>query len=360
MIKPDQLRILVIVTAVLLVGAVWASLRQDGGSLHQLEGLPLLPGLSERISGLGRIELKGNDAQVTLVTEDGAWVVKSLDSYTADSFKVQSFVRGLVMARRLAAKSSNQDLFSRMGLAGEAITVELFSVSGDLIQSLDLGKRRQRPQEGESETFVFIEADGRVWTAKGLAEASTDPLDWIDRYVANIDGQRIREVSVTPADGAGFLLVRLESKTEKMNVITADGETRGADKTRAKRLMSGLAELQLENLLAAFEIPEEALEIAAVRYTTFDGLVIKLRVLEVEGTSYLRLVANYDETLIEAKAGEAVPAGGMPADHEAARFNSLWRNWAYKISSSRLLDMLVKLEILAAKPIPVPNTEDDE
>ena len=360
MMKPDHLRNLAIVTAVLLAGAVWVSLRPDSGSPDQLQESSLLPGLSGRISDLSRVELKQKDDRVTLALEKGAWVVKSLGSYPADSSKVRSLVQGLVLARRLAPKTSNKSLFGRMGLAEDATTVELFSADGDPILALDLGRRRLRSQEGESETFVFIEADGRAWTAKGLAEASSDPLDWVERVVAAINGARIREVSVAPADGASFLLLRPQPKAEKLSVITADGKIYDADEFRAERLMSGLSGLQLENLLAASEIPEQALEIAAVSYTTFDGLVINLRVLEVEGTSYVRLAAHYEEDLVAAKAGEAVPAGSMPADQEADALNHMWKGWAYKISSSRLSDLLVKLQTLAPQPIPVPDTEDGE
>lgn len=360
MMKPDQLRNLTIVTAVLLVGAVWVSLRPDNGSPDRLRESSLLPGLSGRISDLGRVELKRQDDRVTLGLEEGAWVVKSLGNYPADSSKVRNLVQGLVLARRLAPKSSNKSLFGRMGLAEDATTVELFSADGDLILALDIGKRRLRSQEGESETFVFIETDGRAWTAKGLADASTDPLEWVERVVAAINGDRIREVSVAPADGASFLLLRPQPNAEKLSVISADGETSDADEFRAERLMSGLSELRLENLLAASEIPEQALKIAAVSYTTFDGLVINLRVLEVEGTSYVRLTAHYDETLVAAKAGEAVPAGSMPADQEADALNHMWKGWVYKISSSRLSDLLVKLETLAPQPIPVPDAEDGD
>ena len=360
MIKSDQLRNLVIVTAVLLVGAIWVSLRQGGGLPHRLQGSPLLPGLSGQISDLGRVEMKRKNERVTLALEEEAWVVKSLGDYPADFSKVTSFVQGLVLAQRLVPKSSNKDLFGRMGLAEEAITVELFNQADSSILALDLGKRRLRPQERESETFVFIDADDRAWTAKGLVEASTDPLDWIDRDVTAIHGQRIKEVSVAPANGAGFLLLRPESKSEKLSVITADGETKDADEFRAGRLISGLAELQLENLLAVSEIPEEALEIAVIRYTTFDGLMISLHVIEIEGTSYVRFAAQYDEALIEVGPGQTVPVGSVPADQEADRLNNLWQGWAYKISSSRLSDMLIKLETLAPQPIPVPDPEDGE
>lgn len=358
MMKPGQLRNLAIVTAVLLVGAVWVSLRPDSGLPDQLQGSSLLPGLSGRLADLGRVELKRQDDRVTLALEEGVWVVKSLGNYPADASKVRSLLQGLVLARRLAPKSSNKSLFGRMGLAEDATTVELFSTDGDPILSLDLGKRRLRSQEDESETFVFIEADGRAWTAKGLGETSTDPLDWVERVVAAIRGARIREVSVAPADGASFLLLRPQPKAEILSVITADGETNEADEFRAERLMSGLSELQLENLLAASDIPEQALEIAALRYTTFDGLLIKLRVLEVEGTSYVTLAAHYDEALVAAKVGEAVPAGSMPADQEAHDLNNMWQGWAYRISSSRLLDLLVNMQTLAPQPIPVPDTEE--
>lgn len=360
MMKTEQLRNLAIVTAVLLAGAVWVSLRPDSGSPDRLQDASLLPGLSGRISDLGRVELKRHDDRVTLALEEGAWVVKSLGNYVADSIKVRNLVQGLVLARRLAPKSSNRSLFGRMGLAEDATTIELFSTGGDPILALDLGKRRLRSQEGESETFVFIETDGRAWTATGLGAASTDPLDWVERGVAAINGARIREVSVAPADGASFLLLRPQPKAEKLSVITADSETNEVDEFRAERLMSGLSELQLENLMAASEIPEQALEIAALSYTTFDGLVINLRVLEVEGTSYVRLASHYDEALVAAKAGEAVPAGPMPADQEAEALNHKWKGWAYKISSSRLSDLLVKLQALAPQPIPVPDTEDGE
>lgn len=360
MMKPDQLRNLAIVTAVLLVGAVWVSLRPNDGSPDQLRESSLLPGLSGRISDLGRVELKRKNDRVTLVLEEAVWVVKSLGNYPADSSKIRNLVQGLVLARRLAPKSSNRNLFDRMGLGEDATTVELFSTDGDPILALDLGKRRLRSQEGASETFVFIETDGRAWTAKGLAEASTDPLDWVERVVAAISGVRIREVSLAPADGASFLLLRPQPNAETLSVITADGETNDADEFRAERLMSWLSELQLENLLAASEIPQQALEIATASYTTFDGLVIKLRVLEVAGTSYVRLAAHYDEALVAAKAGEAVPAGSRPADQEADALNHLWQGWAYKISSSRLSDLLVKLQMLAPQPISVPDTEDGE
>ena len=70
MIRPDQLRNLVVVTALLLIAAIWVSLHQDAASPYQLQGDPLLPGLSSQISDLGRLELQGKDDRLTLRIAD--------------------------------------------------------------------------------------------------------------------------------------------------------------------------------------------------------------------------------------------------------------------------------------------------
>lgn len=360
MMKPAQIRGLVVVTAILGVAAVWVSLRDNRPDSDEQTGTKFFSGLAQDISAVRRLELRTDDRAVSLVRNGASWTLGNRRNYPADVPEVTRFLQSLVLARRLAPKSSAVELFSRMGLGEDAIHVFLYDDDGAEILSFDYGKRRLRPQAQTSETFVFQEADGRAWTVTGLEEASADPIAWIERTIANISGGRMREVEVERTDGTRFTITRRNPDSDNWLATFPDREARPADDFRAERLSSALNGLELEDLTANSDIPQDALEIARLDFRTFDGIEINVRVVEIAGTSHIQLAANYDEEQIAVGPEEAVPSGAAPPDEEAAALNRLWEGWAYKISSSRLADMLVDAERLAPEEIPVKTPEESQ
>ena len=204
--RSKALLILILVTVAIVVVAVLAR-REEGGVADA--GKLLFPSLLDKINDVTTVVGVGRGETVTLERDGNRWVVAEKEGYPADQDKVRQLVIGTARLRRIEAKTSNPDLYAKIGLDdlnakdGNAVKYTFKNAAGDSLAEIIIGNSRLgRADPQQSEYFVREPAMAQTWLVQGKLPNAVGALEWLESSILHVDRQRVRQVTVTHPDGA--------------------------------------------------------------------------------------------------------------------------------------------------------------
>lgn len=360
--RSKALLILVLVTVVIAVAAIMA--RRDKSDVSGA-GEPLFPAMLERINDITTVVGVGGGETFTLVREDGRWVVPEKFGYPADQAKARQLVLGTARLQRIEAKTSNPDLYEKIGLddvnaeGGNAVQYSFKNANGDTLAEIVIGNSRLgRADPQQNEYFVREPAMAQTWLVQGKLPDAVGAIEWLDSSVLSVERTRIRQVTVLHPDGA---VVTISKKMPSQRGFDLHDVPEGAELESeyvVSDLGRSLATLDTADVIPASQasIPDGAL---TVEMTTFDGLRVVLRSVEEGDRTLAKVEAFFEESLV---APEFLPGGAQAEGEseslltaeavreEVIRHNNEWKNWIYVLPDYRAKYMSVRKEDMIKQP----------
>ena len=183
---------------------------------------------------------------------------------------------------------------------------------------------------------------------------------WVDSVIVDVRGERVREVTITHADGE---VVRVSKASAELANFDVAGVPDGRELSYpgvANVVGSALRELNLEDVEPAADAPAEQPTI--VEYRTFDGLVVRVTGIERNDESWIsargerrRRASGRGAARRSVAEGAAAPAEGAAApaadpSAEAARINAKVGGWRYKIAGFQYDQMTRRMADLLKPP----------
>jgi hypothetical protein len=341
------------VTALVAVGAMVATQKRAPESA--LEESALFPGLAERVNDVGRIAVKSKDLE-TRVRKDGeGWVIENRDGFPARFDKVKATVVALADLEVLARKTSNKELYPRLGVEGieaepaTSVLVSLADGQDQALAALLVGK----PQSGGSSgTYVRRPDEAQSWLVGGELGISADPVEWMERDLLDIGADRIREITI---EKSGEQPVRVFKKARKDEDYVLADLPKGS-KLKSQLSLNGLAgvfeQLRLDDVKkrAGFELPKGH-TVTTVR--GFDGLVAVVESAVIDDKTHAVFEFSYDAAgVIAAEEAPDPKDGEKPAEasgtepkkdatatpsvaDEVAALNTKMAAWVYLLPSHK-------------------------
>ena len=298
----------------------------------------LVADLREHVNDVGRINLTGasNQPLVTLVRGDAGWTVAQRGGYAADLGKLRDFLLKLADASLIEQKTSNKDRYAELGV--EDITGP--TAGGVLVDIEGLPKPARFivgtfDGQGGSGTFVRRTDEAQSWLVKGTLTPDRNPADWLVKDLANIAADRIASVTLTRADGKPLRVYKKAAADVRFDIADIPKGREASSEFAANGLGSVLAELRIDDVVAAAEAAPPADAIRA-RYVAFDGLVVDATAWKIGDKGHAQFVASLDAQaadrhIVEAQATAAAehatkvaasaqpqPDAGKPAGEDPA------------------------------------------
>ena len=287
---------------------------------------PLVPDLATRINDVVRIEISGPDGQTTLESHEGrGWTVAEKRGFAADQRAVVTLLRKLGELRIVEAKTALPERLARLELEDPASEsarshrVVLQEAGGQPVADLVVGKRAFGVfGPGRAGTYVRLAEESQAWLSDGDLTALSDPDEWIESDIVDLDADRVKLVSLEPQDG---VLVTTSRTTPDDADFDLAGVPAGrvADQAKLTELSQLFTQLTLMDVrpvaeIAFYEAPQR------VRVETFDGLTLVFTWLSQPDASWLRVdtVAAADTASQEVK-------------DEAARIAAHTSGWAFQV-----------------------------
>ena len=346
--------VLILAVATLVaVGAVFFVERESSTTNHG--GKAVFPALLEQVNSVDRIRVTGNEGAFTLARDGDRWVVEEKERYAADPDRVHKLLLGAAGMKRVEPKTSNPELYPKLWLedpSGEdakSVRFVLENASGTALADWVLGDRRpSKSDASRTELFIRVADNPMAWLVEGSVPGGPTIIGWVDRMVARIDRERLRDVEVVHADGATVAVNRPGPADTDFSLqgVPADRET--DSQYRVNDIGRFLEDLRFEDVARSSSLDFSGSVDKRVRITTFDGLRVDLETVMRDGEAWVQLRAEVDEALVEASGDGADASGGADAETkktsgallalddvraEAERLNARWKGWAYELPS---------------------------
>jgi hypothetical protein len=338
------------VAFVALIALVMVGRRDDAGPAGA--GTALVPNLEAALGDIERVTVAraGGEVVATLEKQPENWVVADKHGYVADAAKLRQALTALAEARVLEQKTSNAELYGRLGVedvtapTATGISVAL-TAPGHELPTVILGNA-----EGARYRYARRAGEAQSYLVDRNPDVPRAAAQWLDSVIIDVRSERVREVSITHADGE---VVRLSKASPELANFEVADVPEGRELSYpgvANVVGNALRELNLEDVEPAAD--DAAAEPTVVEYRTFDGLVVRVTGVERDDESWITLEASADAAA--PPAADAAPAeGAAPAADpaaEAARINEKVGGWRYKIASFQYDQMTRRITDLLKPP----------
>ncbi|HEV2672964.1 MAG TPA: DUF4340 domain-containing protein [Aliidongia sp.] len=307
----------------------------------------VFPSLKDWIAGAAKLTVTGASGTVTLERKGPAakagelpldgWMLADKGGYPVDGSILRPILAALVDLKTVEPKTERPKLYDRLDLGNpgdkgsESKAVALGDANGADIVKLIVGRRRYGLAGSDDGLYVRKPDDPHTWLAAPAFDLPGDTLSWVDRKLVDLDADKIRLISLTPAAAGTKPLVLTRDKAEaKLAILDLPKDFKPKSDNPGGDLAAAFRYLDLTDIEPAAKLT--ALPVATAHVETFDGLALDLTLVDQDGATWVKFAAK------------GTGDGAKAAEEIAQRTNG----WAYKIPDARVKTLETKLADLQA------------
>jgi hypothetical protein len=379
--KTKTLIFLVIILGI-LVGAGILIIRQKAPERNEgrmgaqlLEQLP-----ANRIAS---IIIKSSDDSVSLVKEEGQWVVKTRFNYPADFGKITDLVRRVKDIKIGRKFRSSEDTLRRLSLKDpddpdapgdqKGVRIYLKDEKYITLANILLGKTRMRGEERSfpDGQYLMLGQESEIYLIdKHFLSLGKESSAWLEKRLVKVGESEIKKIVCMSADGTKrrYLFERPD-KGKDLEPVNLPAN-RIIEKSALRRLTGALSSLRLEDVVKPVDDSEAGdMEISSLlEYHLFDGTLYRVlpgKTCLKKDTCYLKLEVDYhrpsgvaekgdlDETSKkEDRGNEVSKEKKTPEEYalDAQKMNERLSPWIYVIPKWQHEAFITDLDQLLEKP----------
>lgn len=314
---------LVTAAVALVVLAVLVLSRGDRSAGEASAGGRALPGLADKLGEVAAIRVTRGAMAINLRAGDRGWAVVEKGGYPADQDRIRGLLLQLAELALIEPKTDKPELLARLDLDdpanGKSTEIALQNRNGAVLGQIVIG--RDRPSDiakGEAGVYVRKSGSDRAWLARGSFALGGDVLSWLDRRIIDIAPTRVSTVVLTAADGSAAIVAR-SSADQPFAIDAPPADARPKPDAALAAPAGALAQLELTDVKRATDGPIPKENGATAAFTTFDGVVIGLRLSAPEVGDWLTIQAT----------------GSGSGEAQAKALNDRLSPWAFQIPPAR-------------------------
>jgi hypothetical protein len=347
-------KILIVLAAVTVVAgavAVGVSVRSPDSTDIASGGEKLFPALASRANDARTLTVARKDSTVTLTKGEQDWMLSDKANYPADFAKVRKLIVELAELRTLEAKTKTPGLYASLEVEdlatadAKSTQVTLKDAGGAVLADILVGKQRYgRGGSVGDGVYVRKVGDAQAWQARGRITLERDAVSWLDKTIADVSRERVRQVTVTQPDGAKLIVRRDKPDDKDFTIVDKPADRKVKSEYDVNAVAGALERLELDDVRLAKDM-EFADGAPAVELITFDGLNMRIHLVTKDDQSWARLSATF-EAPAEPIKPEGAAAKLKSADDvlkEAEQLNARTANWAYRLPTFKAEAMRRKL-----------------
>ncbi|KAA0215174.1 MAG: DUF4340 domain-containing protein [Leptolyngbya sp. PLA3] len=307
----------------------------------------LFPDLMGRINDVTSIELTGPEGQVRMTRQGNGWVLPEKTGVPAVEARVRPLIIALAELEGGEPKTTNPDLYTRIGVeepgeAGDSTLLTVSDASGQTLASLILGKTEWI--SSRQMRYVRKSGDVQSWLIEFKPDTSLDASVWAEKTLTRVDGSRVKSVVIRQPSGEEMILTKTTPEQPHYEVAPIPEGRSLRSEGVADPLARGLQQLNFEDVRPAGQSLEGL--VTAITFQTFDGLTIRMSVVDEAGSKWATLTAEgaaaeKPEELAELQARFAGREFQLPT-------------WAFNNLNKRMIDMIASSAPQPEDPLDQP------
>lgn len=324
------------------------------------------------------ITAKGNS--FTVYQKDGTWVVKEMSDYPADTSLVRKALFALTELRPYEAKTRDAKRLAKLelddpkGKDAQSKQLTVKDKDGKVLADVIFGKSNNTNVIlGKEMVYVRKAGEDQAWLAEGDPTLKAEALDWVLRNVVDVDVERVKDVETKTAKGELQLhLAKAKAEDKDYAIKNLPAGKKPKDARMIAYVAEAIDNTTLDDVKKAGEIDFEKNGVGTGTWRSFDGLVIKVRMAEIDKKFWVSLSAEIDEEAVlkEKPKPESKLKDAEAVRKEAAEINSRVKAWAFHLPTTSSRFMQYKIDDVSEpekkedekkeEPKPAPAAKPDE
>ncbi len=341
-------RFAVAIIAVACVAAIWLFVEFSDNRSTDLSGYGLLfPELLENINDIDEIVVAAAGDRLTLIRQDGIWLLKESDYYPAQMQMIQSLLVALSQTRKIDPITQDADHFHALGVAGgdaadsPTIRVTLFVENHTVLGDVHIGNARVSNRNASvREYFARSFDESQVWLIQSNLNIPLAPQAWLNTEIADINEDRVGSVAIRAPGGDSIAVEKDSAPDSEFELQSRPERSRVAYRFRINQIGRIFSRLNFEDVQRKSLWHSDTV----VTLATNDGL----QVVAEMGSGALE-----QYTSISAQASQYAP---QRIHEEAAALNDRHQGWVYRLSDARNEIIRYQMHDLVDY-LPVPGAE---
>jgi Domain of unknown function (DUF4340) len=333
-----SLLLLASATVVLVALAIIVLASGDRGISRAAPGERAFPALAGKLGDVASVAVSRNGTTMTLIRDGDSWLVAEKGNYPANGAKISQIVRAMADLTLVEPKTQTTGLYPRLEVedpgSGKSALISVKDKSSGAVAEAIVGKRRyDRLGAGNDGVYIRKPGEAQAWLARGTLDPSGEPASWLDRQIIDISEKKIAKVTLTQADGSKLVIARA-APDAKFAVEGAPADAKFKSESTISGPAAALETLDLDDVKPAGELPVPDKDVVTASFTTFDGLMVDLRLIERDKSDWIAISAT----------------GSGSAEAEAKKIDDKASRWTYAIPGYKANLLKTKLADLVEPP----------
>jgi hypothetical protein len=308
--RARTLGILMLLVALSSGAAVFVLSRGQEDPRFALINQPVFPGLIDQVNDITELSVDGPKGQLTIVRDGKLWRVRESDAHLASPNEVFKAIVGIAELAYFEPKTEQPAKYYRLKLGdaeggrGESTRVKL-KIGERTVADVIVGQEKLfLPGLTVGGVYFRLPDQALSWLGRGNPEAGAEPKDWLAREIADVDGKRVRRVTVRHPGGEVVVVSKQTPMAENFSLEDIPPGTRLRYESDANHIGEILQQLEMDDAREAANMSLDWSDALVAEVETFDGLIGILETVIRGGESWarLRFQGSSEATLKEAAA----------------------------------------------------------
>lgn len=317
----------ILLLAFVLVGAgayFYSGSKQSINAADSI-GNAILPELLAALNNINELEVTGSGDRIlsTIIRTDAGWKVKQRNSYPADISKVRSALLNLAEAKIVEEKTSNSDLYTKLGVEdlsiNEAQGIKAAVKYNNQTTELIVGK--PGPQINKTR-YVRPANSETSWLIDRKIDLKHEPEYWLKKDILSIEPSDVAAVTIVLEDGAELKITNKLDEDDNFEVVNLSDPNSQVIAAELHQVTNALSSFQLLDVSTEQQF-KDATPSMNVSYLLKTGVTIGLIAYDKDGVRYASVESNISADIANDKKAAA--------QSYVDELNAITSGWVYKI-----------------------------
>ena len=252
--------VILVLFLVVGVGVYYYSDAKQSVNVSDKIGVAILPGLKLSLNNVSQLQIVGPGNQIlsTITRSDMGWSVQERNAYPADLSKVRATLLNLADAKIIEEKTSNADLYSKLGVEDVSSTdaqgTKAIIKYDNNTDELIVGK--PGPQINKSR-YVRPGNSDTSWLIDRKIDLKYQADYWLKKDILSIEPNEVASVTIVLPDGAELAIANNNDEENTFSVTNLTNPNSQVIDAELHQVTNALSAFQLLDVTTAEQFADK-------------------------------------------------------------------------------------------------------
>lgn len=358
--KPRALVSFAVVTAVVTAAALVTVANRYWISAATATVKPF-PGLYDRINDVAEIDIKTQNGTTVVKHAGSVWVMADKHDYPVQEEMAKGAAIGFGEMEFTERKTVEPARYARLGVedldseGAKSRLVTLKDAKGETMAEIIVGRSRGGLMGGQGGLYVRLPGEVQSWFAPANFEIPANAAVWLEPRIVHVNAKRVGRITTVQPNGETLALFKETPQTPHFAFKGLPPDKTLKGEAVADDMNSLLTTIDLVDVAPQSEV-DFSQKVWHANVETFDGLVVKVDLIDRGGKPWARFTASTEKPLADREAQpDDVKKFLRTADEvekEAGAINARLGKWAYELQGYQAAKLEANLAIFLESETP--------